>query len=875
MVKKFRLPNGLTVLLVESHKSPVVSVQMWVHIGSADEKPQVRGISHFIEHLVFKGTKKFKVGEIAATVEGSGGELNAYTSFDQTVFYVTISKVFVDTGLEIIAEMMGRPTFSPDEIENEREVVIEEIKRSLDSSHRQASRMLFESMYRHHPYGQPVIGFEEIIRKVSPQEISKYFQEHYHPKNMTLVVVGDFKINEIKPRIKELYANMSKRKGKQLKRKKESSPLRAQAVVRGSNFKENFLFLSWPTIKADHKDMPALEALALILGQGDSSRLNQVVRLEKKLVNYIGCSLFSARDPGFLAVSGSLPPGKITPVLKEIKNVIQELQKSGPTQDELEKAIVNMQSEQFYGLETVEGLARKFGHFEHVFSDYNHFKKYIAQVLKLQPKDIQAVAKKYLQPSRLVVSSLTPEANRADTENEVKLFTKAAESEKPIKSVKASKKAKGKFLPSKWIPNVKPEQRSAVNRVEKHILGNGMTVLMKPNYETPVVSLRLASFGGARAEGPDEAGLTELLSRCWVSATKKSNEKEINDRIDRVAANLSAFGGRNSAGLTLTALYPFWQEMEDLLSEVLLEPKITAEIVNREKALMLEQLRTRLDNPAQVAMLNFNQQAFSNHPYGRDLLGSKESLEKIDATKLNQHLARMVKSNNITVAVTGCFLPEEVNSGLEKIGKILSKGDKLLKPERVQWPSHEVHSYTQTQKEQSHLVIGYPGLTMLDEERYILHVLEAILAGQGGRLFLELRDKASLAYSVSPIHMEGYDAGYFGAYIGCAPEKAEKALRMLKEQFSRLVEELVPEKELQRAQRYLIGRHDIELQKASAISAALLFDDMYGLPLEETFHYAERINKVTREQLQKAAQKIFSATEVVSLVGPRPIPALN
>src|SRR4029078_6893869 len=179
MFKKFQLKNGLKVLLVESHKSPVLSIQMWVKTGSADEKKGEEGISHFIEHLVFKGTRKFKVGEIASSVEAAGGELNAYTSFDQTVFYVTISKEFENVGLEVISEMMGFPSFDEKEINNEREVVIEEIKRSNDSPHRQASRLLFSTMYKKHPYGIPVIGYAENISSVSRDTLVNYYHGRY------------------------------------------------------------------------------------------------------------------------------------------------------------------------------------------------------------------------------------------------------------------------------------------------------------------------------------------------------------------------------------------------------------------------------------------------------------------------------------------------------------------------------------------------------------------------------------------------------------------------------------------------------------------------------------------------------------------------
>ena len=195
---KFQLKNKLKVFLIESKKSPVVSVQMWVKTGSADEKKSEEGISHFIEHLVFKGTDKYKVGEIANIVEASGGELNAYTSFDQTVFYVTISKTFKDVALDVISQMMGYPTFDPKEIDSEREVVCEEIKMGQDSPGRKASQLLFSSAFKKHAYGVPVIGYEKYVRSWSAKKIKEFYHSRYVPSNMFLVVSGDFETPEMK-----------------------------------------------------------------------------------------------------------------------------------------------------------------------------------------------------------------------------------------------------------------------------------------------------------------------------------------------------------------------------------------------------------------------------------------------------------------------------------------------------------------------------------------------------------------------------------------------------------------------------------------------------------------------------------------------------
>ncbi|HEX4925204.1 MAG TPA: pitrilysin family protein, partial [Bdellovibrionales bacterium] len=271
----------MKVLLIESKKSPVISVQIWVKTGSADEKKGEEGISHFIEHLVFKGTRKFKVGEVAAAIETAGGEINAYTSFDQTVFHVTLSKHFIDTGLDVISEMIAYPLFDEKEIDAEREVVIEEIKKNADDPQRQAGLLLFETAFKTHPYSLPVIGFDKVIRKVSKKKILDYFHSRYVPENMTLVVAGDFESKEARAKIKEKFETIAPYRLKKVSRKKEIKQAQARLAVKQTDFEESYLHLAWKIPAPGHASIPALEILGLVLGQGDSSRLVRAARIEK------------------------------------------------------------------------------------------------------------------------------------------------------------------------------------------------------------------------------------------------------------------------------------------------------------------------------------------------------------------------------------------------------------------------------------------------------------------------------------------------------------------------------------------------------------------------------------------------------------------
>ncbi|MEZ4870931.1 MAG: pitrilysin family protein [Bdellovibrionales bacterium] len=862
MYKKMQLKNGMNVIFVESHKAPVVSVQMWVKTGSADEQKNEEGISHFIEHLVFKGTEKYGVGEIASLVEGSGGQLNAYTSFDQTVFYVTISEKFLDVGLDVISQMMGFPKFDEKEIDNEREVVIEEIKRGLDDPGRVGSQQLFSTLYKNHPYGIPVIGYEKVIRKVTKKTLVNYYNRRYVPENMTLVIAGNFQTNELKSKVKQHFGAFENYPLKKIKRKKEEKVDKPRFTVKQTAFKENTLYISWPVPKVDHKDIPALDVMALVLGQGESSRLVQAMRINKPLVNYVSSSSFTPIDPGFFTISASTNPSTFADALVTLNATLKEFLSEIPTVEEMKKAQINMQSEEYYTMETVDGLARNTGTYQHLFGDYKYSKEFLNQIKQVTAEDVIRVARKYMKPESTCVSFLTDQ-----DEKQVKKLLKAWHKEyskiyvetKKIKLAKGGKKIK--------TPQWKPTPSSHEAKLSKRILDNGTELILYPSNDTAVVSLKAAFLAGIRIEQEEKIGATELLSRVWTSGTNKLSEYELSHKMDMLASSLGAFGGRNTCGLSMTALTPYASEVRDLFFDCMFNEDINALAMEREKQIMLEQIRKRDDNPAQKCVRQFTQAMFKNHPYSRDPLGDAERIQSMAADDLKNLRKTFLKSNNCKIVLAGSFdeklWVDQLNRNLNK----MQKGEILATQFEFNPPKEKIQLKQESDKEQAHIIVGFPGLTFEDHRKYTLDVIQAILAGQGGRLFLELRDKESLAYSVSPIKMEGIDAGYFGAYIGCSPEKSEKAIKMMFDEFDKIQNVSVGESEMDRAKRYLMGRHDIDLQKTSSSASAILFDEIYGIPAEETFQYSERIKTVTSADVKKLANEIFSQPPVISRVG--------
>lgn len=873
MQKKIQLKNGLKVLLIESKKSPVVSIQMWVKTGSADEVKKEEGLSHFIEHLVFKGTDKFKVGEIAGLVEGSGGELNAYTSFDQTVFYVTISNKFTNVGLDVISQMMGFPTFDPIEIDNEREVVIEEIKRGEDSPNRQIAQMMFSNVYKKHPYRVPVIGYAKNIKSVSAKKIKSYFQGRYVPRNMFLVVSGDFETVKMKTDVEKYFGGFKDFRVKNVKRPKDLIQKETRVKIEKSKFQEAMLYVSFQGPSVRHKDVPGLDVLSLILGQGDSSRLVHRLRIEEPVVTGTGAFTFTPQDHGVVAFSGTMPVQNLKKYFDILSEEIEKSWKSSPEWLEIQKAVNALSSEEVYSVETVDGIARKAGSMEFYMNDPNYHKKFLKAINQIKPIDLVKLAEKYFHPDRMTITLMTP-GEVSSAKKVVGEFVKDLKKKHKAlaKTKKVLKPAKGSIKKLKFHSDLSGK----TPKTELIDLGHGAKLLYRYQPETPSCTIKFGFLGGTRLEdglsgGFKNAplGLSEMYSRVWPSGAKGMSELEINQKVDLMAAGLSCFAGRNTVGMGIEFLSQFQDDMLTIATEVLQNPEWNSKVIEREKEILGNQIKTQQDNPAQICSKEFMKMIFEGHPYAREVLGTQESIAKISGSDLKDYHHKIYKTGNLKICAVGDIEKSTFVEKMEKLVQGLGKGAALDQKIKMEPITSDKYYFVPLKKEQSHLIYGFRGLSLTDSDRFTLEVIQAILAGQGGRLFIELRDKNSLAYSVSPMKMAGIEGGYFGAYIGCSPDKTKKAVDMMKIEFDKLMQNAVSKEELTRAQRYLAGRNDIDLQSKSTVCSSILFNVMYGLGHDEIFKTTEKYFQVTPDQIQKLSQKIFSQHKVISLVGPK------
>jgi zinc protease len=339
--------------------------------------------------------------------------------------------------------------------------------------------------------------------------------------------------------------------------------------------------------------------------------------------------------------------------------------------------------------------------------------------------------------------------------------------------------------------------------------------------------------------------------------------------MEAMGGSLGGNAGRNSFGLRAEFLSRHLEQGFDVFAEAVTEPAFDPEEVQRERTLQIDELRSREDNPAGVAFLLFAETLYRKHPYRFDTLGTEASVARLEPGVLAHYRAQKFPPSAVTLAVVGDVDPQRVRSlVLEKLARGGARPAPISPPQEDPIDAPRI-AVRKLDKAQAHLVLGFPGVRLADAERWPLEVLSAVLSGQGGRLFVELRDKKSLAYSVTSFSMEGIDPGYFAVYIGCGPAKTQEALDGIRDQLRRVREDPVTAAELDRARTHLIGTHAISLQRNSARAAVYAFDECYGLGADAWSKYAEHIQSVTADDVLVAARTILDPqAETVSLVAP-------
>ena len=829
--RQFTMENGLKVILEENKIAPVVALQIWVKVGSAYESDEEAGMCHYIEHMLFKGTEKRKVREAAKEIESLGGTINAYTSYDQTVYHLTLASRYADIGLDILSDAIQHSTFDPLELEREREVILEEVRRGEDDPSRRLFKQTMAILYRQHPYRRPVIGYEKTIRSIQRDKMISFFKKWYAPNHIVLIAVGDFNTDEMEGKVRSIFKDFKPSTDSLPHRIPEPKQEEIRAMISHGNFKETYLQIALPIPSASDEDIPALDALSYLLGGGEPSRLVQKVKLERGLVHSIYASSYTPKDPGLFIIGATLPAENVERAFKAILEEVIRLKAEGVTAEELHRVKVNIESDLIYSRQTVQGEAGKIGFYEVAAGDVQFEKEYMRRIALLQNEDIQKVLTKYFRGHQLSISILAPD-------EKTEFFKNLS-----LKSMVEKGRLDGALVEKK-------------SPIFKTVLHNGIRLIVKENPSLPIVTLQVSSLGGVRFEEEPQNGIHHFMAVMVTKGTRNQSNLEIAKKVERMAGSLNGFSGYNSFGFTFTFLSQHFEEAFNLLTEVIRQPSFDKEEMEKRRRLILASIQQQEDDLSSLVFKLFRKTLYEKHPYRMDTLGTLDSIQRLTPKDLKEYYQRMVIPENMVFTVVGDIDQKQVVLAVKKgFGDL--KRDSLHVPQISQESPLQKKRQAEIvkRKEQAHFLLGFLGVSFHHPDSYALKVLDAALSGQGGRLFRELRDKESLAYALNFMAQPNLDPGFIGIYMGTHPDKLEKAVEAVLRELKKVKEEGLTEGEVERGKKYLIGNFEIGLQTNSAQANQMTLDELYGFGFDHYQKYSQEIQKVTKEDVNRAAKR--------------------
>jgi zinc protease len=840
-----RLENGMRIVLQEDHAAPVSAFQVWVEVGSADEGPTEAGISHLIEHMIFKGTNERRAGELAGTIERYGGRINAYTSYENTVYYVVITSRFQEEGLKVLADAIQHPSFDAQELAREKEVVIEEIKMRDDDPQSALHRALFKNSFQRHPYGRPIIGYADTVRGFSRGRVLDYYRKWYRPRNMVLVGVGDFTASQLLSRLKKLF-NAPDRPLPARRRPQEPLQNSFRPLVMQKAIKERYFALGFHIPGIQDKDTYALDLLAACLGQGESSRLQQELRLKQGLASSIYAYAFTPKDPGLFVIGGAFQPQAIKQGIEGIARELSRIKEAGVTEEELRKAKVMVETAFTYDRETVEGEAGKLGYFEMIRGDATKERGYLQEISRVGTAEIQAAARRYLLLENLTLCVLVPEGEKETTDTNALELSLA--------------------LLGKETPTVKETAG-----IKKTVLENGVTLLFKEDHSVPVVGIAAVFLGGVRFEQSRQAGITRFFSEMLTRGTELHTASQLAREVDSLGATLGTFSGRNSFGVQAKGLSKDFSQLMRLVAEVIARPSFPRTEMEKVRTEIVAALGKEQDRVQSRTMQLLRETLYERHPYRLNILGTEATIGRIKRHDLMRYYKHYALPQNLVVAVVGDARWEEVRTSVRDalLGMRTASFSTPLIPQEQ--PSKGIHKKEDVvrEKEQLHIALGFLGATLQDQDRFPLEVLGAALGRQGGRFFTQLRDKEGLAYATAFFVRSDLDPGYLGVYLATSPPKEAQALQGIERILREVRDEGISQAELEQAKAYLIGNYAIDLQGALAMASAMAFDERYGLGGDFYQHYPREIRQVTSADVLRVAQR-YIALDSYAVVTVRP-----
>jgi zinc protease len=851
---KRQLPNGMTVLIKEDHKLPVVAIHTWVKTGYFNEPDSLTGISHLLEHMFFKGTPTRGVGQVAKETKVAGGYLNGATSYTHTSYYTLLPSESFQKGLDIQSDVLWRSVVDSAELAKESKVIIQEIKRKLDNPTSYSYEKLLGLAFDSHWIRRWRMGSESRVASWTGETVRNYYLQAYRPENIILAVVGDIDTTAALQLVEKYYAGQANQKGLEAVSPSEPSQTKFKYGRMTADINRDIIYLGFhvPGVLSD--DYYPLLVMDNIMSAGRSSRLYEEIKENLGLADVVNSSYDAYKDFGFFTVYGQQGDGDPRKLMTALLEQVERFKLSNVSSAELTKSINQLEAGYLHGLENVNDQAENLAYYESM-GDYRLADTYLNKLRAVTAEDIRRVAGLYFNLSNATAFEYLSNQGEFPTYSAEELgqqlgqnlgeYRKSPHPPKDdIAMIVASPTVGGKDI--------------ADQPAQKEVLENGITLICKENHSLPIVSVAAYFIGGTYMETPDNYGATQLLVRTSLKGCASSNAANIAGDIESMGGAISYEVSDDYFGYHYESMSKNLEEGLSIFSQVIINPTFPASEFQKEKKDLLAEIR-RLKDSTEDYPIELSQRAlFQNTIYGAPTLGDSAVIEQLQVSDIANRHRRAITTGNFVLVFAGDITSGQAKALTIKYFHNMNQGKRSLLPSIPAKPLSIVTKIEKRDKAQSAQAISFASAPCSSKDYEPLKLCQNILSGMGGILWTEIRDKRSLAYTVYAYQEAKALSGVFTCYMATSPVNAKEARLMAIKAISGLNTEKISAEEFQAAQNYTIGGFLISLQSNSALADVLARWELMGRGYDAVMAYPQRIREVTVGQVRAAATKYLA-----------------
>jgi zinc protease len=871
--EKYKLPNGLDVILSEDHTLPLVSVNLCYHVGPANERRGRTGFAHLFEHMMFQGSEHVGAKAHFRYLEAAGASgINGTTEFDRTNYFETVPANQLELALWLESDRMGYllPTLDQAKLANQRDVVRNERRQTTENvPYGLVEEQLYHQLFPEgHPYYASVIGSHRDIEAARVGDVREFFREYYAPNNASLAIVGDFDAKQIRALVAKYFRTLPA--GPPVPKIEVVTPpitSERRAVVT-DRVELPRVYLAWITAPIFKPGDAESGLLAEILGGGKTSRLYRKLVYDQQIAQSVSVENDSKMLGSVLTITATAKPGvKPEDLETAIESEVETLRREGPTKEELERAVNLTEADAVRSLERFGAVANRLNEYNHYLGDPGYLARDLGRYERATTADLRRVAEEELKPNARVVVYGLPGKKVVDDVRKTRRDEEAKEATPESAAVTAPKEPWRNTAPKpglaiRFVPPVPAE----------FTLANGLKVFLVERHTLPVVAANLVVLGGVEANPAGKPGLASFTADMLEEGTKKRTSPELAAEIEQIGAVLETSSSYDSVSVSLRTLSRTTEQGFVLFSDMALDPSFDAKEIARQRSQRLTALVEDGDRPSVVRTKVLNHVLFGDTVYGYTSIGTEASNLAITRDDLEGFWKGAFVPSNAALVVAGDIRQRELRKLAEKcFGDWSGEAFHSTPPVVARDPKRAIYIVDKPGAPQTSLAVATIGPPRSTPDYVALEVLNMVFGGQfASRINMNLREDHGYAYGAHSSFAFRRGAGPFSAYSGIRTDVTAPAVREIFREVERIRDSEVSPEELQLAKNGWALSLAGDFQTAGSVAATEAELFVYGLPLDYYRGLGARIDAVSASEIRRMAQKYLDPESLVVIaVGDR------